>query len=157
MVAAGTSALTIDTTGLRAFARSLRYVSVEAYAELRASMQEVGERVAEEARRITESDQARPTIKAKVSGVNVQVTASTTIGRLQERGNKGGGSAATKGVFRHPTGYRGTGPWVEQPMHPFLSVALANKREEMVVKITEDLDALAQRMLSGVFDEGMRI
>lgn len=149
MVASGTTAMTIDTTGLRAFARSLRYVSVECAGRLRGTMLEVAELVAEEARRRCESDQARETIRAKVNGVNASVEAGTTIGRLMERGNTGGKSDAT--TFRHPT--FGHDPWVDQDMHPFLAPALADKREDMVVKITEDINELATAMLDGEFTE----
>ena len=151
MVASGTSAMTIDTTGLRAFARSLRYVSMECAGRLRGTMLEVAELVAEEARRQCESDQARATIRAKVSGVNATVEAGTTIGRLMERGNKGGGSNTE--TFRHPTFGRVNDPWVEQDMHPFLAPAMADKREESLVKITDGVNTLAHEMLDGVFDE----
>ena len=116
-------------------------------------MLEVAEDVAVEARRRCESEQARATIRAKVSGVNASVEAGTTIGRLMERGNKGGSSSAT--TFRHPT--FGHDPWVEQPMRPFLAPAMADKREDSVVKITEGINELATEMLDGIFDEDVRV
>ena len=141
------SMLTIDMTGLRAFARSLEFVSTAALAELEKTMVGVGTIVKEEAERTLTDGEAAPksvnprhavkALKVKVKGVDVTVSGVES--------------------FRHPL-FGNKGFWYDQNMKPYLEKAFETKRDEVLAKIVLDLNELADGMLSGLWDaEGAHI
>lgn len=137
----------LDVTEYQAFARDLRRADPVAAASLRKNLKAAGEIVAADARaRASFSKKIVPTIRVKVSGANVVISAGgpgVPIAGLEELGNAAGGSksaAATgEGRFRHPV-FGNKKVWVNQPMHPYLAPAVETKAQEAVDKIADALD-----------------
>lgn len=139
--------LHIDTRDFYAFALALRRAEPLIARELTARLRVLGNIVADEARSISSeySVQIPDSIKVRVKKAVVTVEAGPcAIAGLFEVGNKGNRSANT---FRHPV-FGNTSVWVDQPMHPFLHPALANKFAEVEVAMQSALDvAVAEAIL----------
>jgi hypothetical protein len=104
------------------------------------------------------SESIPPTIKVRRRGVSVVVQAGGAdeaiggagpLAGLFELGNKGkkSAAAASGGMFRHPV--FGTGTWVDQEMHPFLTVAGKKNQAKVDALVYEALDAVAEEIAHG--------
>jgi len=136
--------MTVDTTGLRKFARSLRYVSPEAARVLRSTMKDAGKLVADDATKRAEafSKSIPPTIKVRTSGINVTVQAGgiSPLAMLNEK----------RDGWRHPV-FGNRSVWVDQPSHHFLAPALQAKRSEVAELLSHELSAMIDRLLTGEY------
>jgi hypothetical protein len=145
----------LNTKEVSSFLRALKKAEPDIRKHLRERLRLVGAVVAEDAKsRVRPYSSSIPeTIKVRVSGMNVSVVAGggdNAIAGLFELGNQGGSSssAATgRGVFRHPV-FGDRDWWVDQPMHPYLSVALASHISEVDLAALAAVDATVSELVS---------
>jgi hypothetical protein len=160
----------IDTSEFKGVALALKAAQPMLRLELVRSLNAAGDLVAKDAAAIVApySESIPPTIKRRRRGVSVVVQAgggrmwqylpAPTSGQVEESplaglfemGNKGGSKSAAatgRGVFRHPV--FNTGEWVDQEMHPFLSVAGKRNQAKVDALVYEALDAVAEEIAHG--------
>lgn len=131
----------IDTTDFRVVAKALRLAGGQTAKNLRRGLRAAGEIVATEARAISSANSKKipPTIKVRVTSTTVSVVAGgngVPEAGLFEMGNAG---RSASGTFRHPV-FGDKEVWVDQPMHPFLKPAAANKENELETAVVAVLD-----------------
>lgn len=136
----------VDARDFKLFARALRAAQRDLYKDVQAELRAIGQIVADEGKALVEpySETIPPTIKVRLSYATVSVIAggsSVAIAGLYELGNKGKGGSRSS-TFRHPV-FGDRSNWVEQPRHPFLAPALANKLPEVESRSTATLDRIA--------------
>jgi len=141
--------ISVTTLGLRKMALKLRTIAPELYRQMRTSMRETGELVAVEARAHA-SPAVSKTIRVYPTATSVSVKAGVGERAPHKGEAKAKENAGKGGTFRHPV-YGNHDVWADQPANPVLHKALEAKAEEVALKMSEGVDVVNDRLLSGEY------
>ncbi len=142
----------IDLSNLKTFAEQLKKLEPRLARRLRDNLAEAGETVAERARGLAaeHSTSIPPTIKTRVRGVNVYVSAGSAavpLAGLYEVGNASGRRVRSgSGTFRHPV-FGNKDVWVDQPGFPFLRRALEEVEPLLVERVRFGVDSVIRDVM----------